>query len=740
MVAAAAANQRSAHRIPTWFSDRRRYDLQSDLDRLSRPWNSVTASATATRTGPVPAPAAAARTFLPEVQALRALAVLLVVANHLRPDLMPGGYIGVDVFFVISGFLITGHMAREVCHTGSIRLGHFWASRARRILPASLLAILAVVVTAPFMLPLAELRNLGRQALGSIFSVQNWILAGDSVDYSNSENADTPFQHFWSLAVEEQFYLLWPLVVALAAFVAARAARRRGPAPLTACLVTAFTLVIVPSFAWSVVLVGQGDPAAYFVTTTRLWELGAGGVLAVLLRYTDGLRTLRTLLALAGLGAIGWSAFTLTAASPFPGANALLPVLGTAAVIAAGRTSGPGSLNGLVDLRPIQWVGNVSYSLYLWHFPVAVYFLVWAGRNPTKLEVLGLLAMMFALSWASYTWVEQPFRTATWARVSDARALLSALVAMLLVAGSASVFWIKPALQAASWAQGAAAVEQVRDAGDERFGAGAARDGSYAPFITDEPALLPNPAAPDKSLWVASGDRCDKDSTNGTTQTCEFADPDGETVIAVVGDSHARMFAQPIIGAAEARGWRVVTFLRNSCPFSFTPRTIASGEDCVTANEATLESITALQPDIVVSAYYEGSTFKADGDGRRGTAGLATAYDAVAATGAKVFAVKDAPLPSRDVYSCVSENYSDPGICGVPRADALRGRGLTEQAAAAAAADVTVIDLTDRFCYPSTCPAVLGGAIVYADQNHISMVYGPTLAPDFDRVLGAAAG
>jgi peptidoglycan/LPS O-acetylase OafA/YrhL len=690
----------------------------------------------------VPAPAAATtpRKFLPEVQALRALAVLLVVANHLRPDLVPGGYVGVDVFFVISGFLITGHMVKEVRGTGRLRLGHFWANRARRILPASLLAILAVVVTAPFVLPLAELRALGRQALGSIFYVQNWILAADSVDYSNSENADTPFQHFWSLAVEEQFYLLWPLVVALAAFVAARIARRRGAAPLAACLVGAFTLVILPSFVWSVILVGQADPSAYFVTTTRLWELGIGGVLAVVLRYTDGLRLPRALLALAGLAAIGWSALTLTAASPFPGTNALLPVLGTAAVIAAGRTSGVGSLSWLVDLRAVQWVGNVSYSLYLWHFPVAVYFVAWAGRNPNKFEIIPVLVAMFVLSWASYNWVEQPFRKAAWARKSDARALVAALVAMLLVAGSTAVFWLKPAAQEQTWDQGAAAVEQARADGNARFGAGATRDGSYAPFVTDQAAILPNPGAEDKALWLVNSKDCPPGQPENDTPLCEYGHKDSETVVVVVGDSHARMFAQPIIKAGEKNGWKVVTFLRNSCPFSFTPRTIPGADECVAANERTLEKIAELKPDAVVSAYYEGSEFQADGDGRHGTTGLAAAYDALAGTGARVFAMKDTPLPREDVFACVSEHYSDPGACAVTRSEGFAGRGLTEEAAEAAAADVTVVDLTDRFCDENTCPAVIGGVGVYADLNHISDVYGPTLAPDFGRALASATG
>src|SRR5690606_22642104 len=156
---------------------------------------------------------ASTRRFLPEVQALRALAVALVVVYHLRPDVLPGGYIGVDVFFVISGFLITGHMLREVRTTGRLRLGHFWANRARRILPASLLVVAVVLLATPVLMPITDWAEISRQGLASVLYVQNWALVGNAVDYLASDTAATPFQHFWSLAVEEQFYILWPLVV-----------------------------------------------------------------------------------------------------------------------------------------------------------------------------------------------------------------------------------------------------------------------------------------------------------------------------------------------------------------------------------------------------------------------------------------------------------------------------------------------------------------------------------------------
>jgi peptidoglycan/LPS O-acetylase OafA/YrhL len=314
--------------------------------------------------------------FRADVQGLRALAVAMVVIYHLYPSLLPGGFAGVDVFFVISGFLITRHLLREYRKTGTVSLAGFWGRRARRLLPAAVLVLVVTWVAALLVLPSTQLAETAAQVRASALYFQNWQLAGDAVDYLQSTAAATPVQHFWSLSVEEQFYLAWPLLFLLAAAGGARRAGSSGRVIL-ACLAVALTLGSLAYSAWET----RADPAAaYFVTTTRIWELGAGGLLALLpARLTRPLAR-HGWLGWAGLAMAVASAFALRGSSAFPGVIALLPVGGAVLLIACGPTRarlGPGRL---LSLPPLVFLGEISYSLYLWHWPMIVLWTTYWGH------------------------------------------------------------------------------------------------------------------------------------------------------------------------------------------------------------------------------------------------------------------------------------------------------------------------------------------------------------------------
>jgi peptidoglycan/LPS O-acetylase OafA/YrhL len=682
-----------------------------------------------TRTGENPTER---RRFLPEVQALRAVAVALVVIYHLEPTMLPGGFIGVDVFFVISGFLITGHMLREVEQTGRLSLTKFWAGRARRILPASLVAIGVTVVVATAVVPVTDWANLQRQALASIFYVQNWVLAGDAVDYLAADNVATPFQHFWSLAVEEQFYLLWPLVVVGAA-LAVRRVRGNRTRALRALVLVLFGLIVAASFAWSVLQVNAGDPAAYFATTTRLWELGVGGLLAVVLRHTDRFVAARSVLALAGLGTITLGAFLLTAASPFPGVAALVPVLGAVAVVAAGRTAGPGSLTWFVDRPWVQWLGNVSYSLYLWHFPVIICFGIWADRRPSALESLGLLALSLLLAQLSYVLVERPVRLGRWAR-PNGRMLIAAAGAMAMTAAIAVTPTIRAQVIEQEWRQESVGIVVGPGSG---YGAEAISGTRVPAFVTPDPVIVPNLRDVHKELSRTYA-ACAGGAASDVTPVCEFGDPAGTRTIAVVGDSHVRMFASPIVRAAEERGWRVVTYLHDSCIFSLEPRVARFAKPCHEANVKTLAALRADAPDIVVTGMYGDSEFASPSDG---VDGLVRMWNALHEAGSRVVALKDAPRPRRDVLECVADHSTVPEDCAVPREVAFADPGhATFDAAVRLAADVQLLDLTDRFCGPEQCMPVVGNVMVYRDHNHITDTYARSLRPYIADALWPAAG
>ena len=301
--------------------------------------------------------------FRGDIEGLRAVAVLVVLVDHARLPLT-GGYVGVDVFFVISGFLITTLLVREMTLSGSVSMAGFYARRARRLLPGAAVVLVATAVLTLEFLPRTRWSDTGLDVMSSALYGQNWRLAEQAVDYQAQTDAASPLQHFWSLAVEEQFYFLWPtLLLAVTVFVRPRPREgrgvwlpgrsRRGDRRSTAPLLLGMAVVAVPSFAWSVLRTASDPQASYFTTTTRLWELAVGGGVAIL---APRLATLPPVVAAAmgwtGLAVILGCAVTYTAATPFPGSAALAPVLGAAAVIAAGRAAGKRRARGRARGRP----------------------------------------------------------------------------------------------------------------------------------------------------------------------------------------------------------------------------------------------------------------------------------------------------------------------------------------------------------------------------------------------------
>ncbi|MFI8526908.1 acyltransferase family protein [Promicromonospora sukumoe] len=676
-----------------------------------------------------------ARKFRSEVQALRALAVLLVLVYHIDPDVLPGGYIGVDVFFVISGFLITGHLWREASRTGGVSLKKFWAARARRILPASIVTTVGTIAVALVLLPRSLVETWWQQALASVLYVENWALARDAVDYQAASNAPTAFQHFWSLGVEEQFYLVWPLLVVLAVVLwgrARRVAAQPDPQVLRGLLLVLFSLVAVASFVWGVRQSMAGDPVAYYSTLTRMWELAAGGILALVVRDTTRFAPLRNTLAIFGVATIVVAACVLDGGTPFPGTAALLPTLGACAVIAAGRTVGPGSMRAIFETWAVQRVGDISYSLYLWHFPVIVFFGIHTGRDPGVTDVLAIVAVSFALAVASYTLVEQPVRTSQWFR-ADGRMLLAALLAMVLTAGIALTLPLRDRATNEQWDQNASMIS-----GQEAERVQEALRTGYVPFVDGDTAMKPNPlkAGFDKGDTLGS---CLGSAAGAYAEPCEYGETENPTAtVAVVGDSHAGVLAGPVVTVAKERGWRVVTYLHGSCPYTADRRD--SGDQglidgCYESNQRTREDLRELDPDLVVTTYLERTTFEGRPEEQEpGAAGLAEVWNELTDRGTRVVVVRDNPLARSDVMECVSDNYENPEKCGRPRAEALAGRDVVP-AAAELAPQAEVVDLSERFCDDTVCPAVIGNVLVYRDDHHVTRTYMAQLADDMREIL-----
>ena len=365
------------------------------------------------------------RGFRPDIQGLRALAVSMVVIYHLYPSLVPGGFAGVDVFFVISGFLITGHLWRGYQRDGRVRLLDFWGRRARRLVPAAALVLGVTWVVARLVLPPGRLADTAGQIRASALYFQDWQLAHEAVDYLTSNDAATPVQHFWSLSVEEQFYLVWPLLFV----VAALAGRRHRRVVLAGLVVT----LVAASLAYSVYETRVDRAAAYFLTTTRMWEFGVGGALAMLPERVDRVLRRQGWLGWAGLAVVLASAFALRGTSAFPGALALLPVSGAVMLIVGGSDLGRHGPARLMSARPMVFLGGISYSLYLWHWPMINLWTADRGKSPGALSGPALIVASLAAAWWTKVYVEDQVRLSPKLTGHGWRSLSTALAAALPV-------------------------------------------------------------------------------------------------------------------------------------------------------------------------------------------------------------------------------------------------------------------------------------------------------------------
>ena len=345
-------------------------------------------------------------TMRPEIQALRAVAIGCVVAYHFWPAVLPAGFVGVDVFFVVSGFLITGLLLRDAERFDRIRLREFYGRRIRRILPAALVVLTASAVATLAFVPRTEWRAFLQQILSATLYVENWHLARDSQIPALADLESTPVQHFWSLSVEEQFYLVWPLLIILALWLAMRFGRPRHH-----LVVAVLAVTTLASFVHGTILTQQDHNLAYFSTLARGWEFGVGGLLALMPAVVgERLRRTRAAAGFAGVAAIGIAALSFADGAAFPGSIALLPVLGTAAIIWGGMPRAALSLAPVAALRPVQWFGGISYSLYLWHWPIIMFTPYITGQASAAPVMAMLLLLSIAVADASKRWIEDPFR------------------------------------------------------------------------------------------------------------------------------------------------------------------------------------------------------------------------------------------------------------------------------------------------------------------------------------------
>jgi peptidoglycan/LPS O-acetylase OafA/YrhL len=648
--------------------------------------------------------------FRADIQGLRAVAVGAVLLYHAGVPFLPGGYVGVDVFFVISGFLITSHLLDQLQRHGKLRFGEFYARRARRILPASFVVLILSVIAALIWYPPLLMRDVWAGAVATALYVPNYFFAAADADYLAEVSTPSLFQHYWSLGVEEQFYLLWPALLALTwALIRTRRA-------LTGVLVA----VVVTSFALCVWLTFQSQPWAFFSLPTRAWELGVGGIVAVLLQHRARALPARfaPLLGWAGIAAIAASVVFFSGETLFPGTAAALPVLGTAAVIAAGETAG--GPTRMLSTRAMVFVGAISYSLYLVHWPALVLpEAAMPGRLPLWATLLVAAACVPA-AWLLYRYVEDPVRKAP--VLTRGRARLTLIGA---AAGSVACLGI---------ATGAYALADNRPLNIERA--------ASETVIVDSPRgtdYVPENLAPElrearESLPEIYDDGCNRGTGVTDADGCVYGDPDAPRIV-LFGDSHAAHWFPAVEGFATEAGYAVEVHTKSSCPAADI-ETLRQGSpypQCPEWREAVIDRINELHPALVLLATFSDAELAPDEEDEPAMwdAAWGRTIDAI---DAPVAVLADTPDMLEDPAPCLSANLSAAEACGQPRDRALEGASREAQISATASRGIPLIDLNEYICDDDWCPPIIGNTLVYRDSHHMTAEFSADLA----GVLGEA--
>ncbi len=667
--------------------------------------------------------------FRTDIQGLRALAVGSVVLYHLWPKQLTGGFVGVDVFFVISGFLITSHLLSKPPRSAR-DVAAFWAKRVKRLLPASLLVLAATLLATALFAPASVWENTAAQVRASALYVQNWALAASSVDYLAAEDTATAVQHFWSLSVEEQFYFVWPVVIGLLLALGSRL----GRAHLSALL--GLSVVALGGLWLSITLTASEPAAAYFVSWTRLWELAAGGLTAALVLHRPASGGIgAALVSWMGLGGIVLAVFITDPAAPFPGTAAILPVVATALVLGAHATH-RNSATALLSVRPAQFLGDLSYSLYLWHWPVIVLAPYVLGELGWRSK-LGVLAGALVLAWLTTLLVERRFRRsiASWGL---GKTFIAAGLAMAVVVGGAT------GLGAAAQAQQSAALSALARAEADPnacVGAAALEPGAHDKASCQNPALLLGPAAAKTDKSNAYRDKCWSNQPYDKRPVCTYGN--GKTQVALIGNSHAGQWLPALEKIAAQRDWTISTYLVSRCNVSDAPQQFDTAQltkACSDYGAWVKKQTTNGSVDLVITSERQsvpvlGETMEDSGPAAR--AGYRGFLEAWHQAKVPVVVLRDTPFPGKNIPDCVAGSRTPSKDCA-GSADAWRWMDpLAAETQALGLPGQRVIQTEQWFCPGGRCAPVIGGLVVYFDNSHITASYARSLTSALSRALDA---
>ena len=660
----------------------------------------------------------------PEIEGLRAVAVLLVAVYHIWFGRVSGG---VDVFLLLTGFLITGSLLRTVEREGRIRFGAFWARLARRLVPPAAVVLLATMAMTYLWLPRSRWADLLGEVRAAALYHENWLLAHNAVDYLAREAAPSPLQHFWSLSIQGQFYLLWPVLITLTMVAASRLRPflRVRLSPRRAALLL-FVVVFALSLAYSVSITERDQAWAYFDTGARLWELALGAILALVITKVRIPVRARVFLGWFGLAALVSCGLLVQVSTLFPGYIALWPTGAALLIVLAGTTGSPRGADRLLTWPPLMAMGRLSYGLYLWHWPILICYLEITGRPlASPLGGLVVLGLSVALAWLTHRVVEggldrftrpERRRTPAWSVTIAALFLVPVLVL--------STLWTQ------RWEEERGRRLLEVTAPQDYPGARVVFDPSV---VLSEVPVRPDPADAKQDLSSHHESGCHVNLESEELVVCDRGPADAEHTLALVGASRTAHWYPAVEEVAAEHGWRLVSFTKSGCPFTLAPSTRDGRPftECEVWKTKALAELEGLDPDAVLLSSTRATT-------NRETVpdGYVDLWWHLSGLDIDVVGLRDLPrLPYRgaecleggDALECTSpvarshEEVDPASLVEVPP-------------------DMTLVDLTEHVCPGGACDAVVGNVLVYWDHSHITATYAHTLTPVVEEALLAATG
>jgi len=624
--------------------------------------------------------------FRPDIEGLRGIAVLIVVLFHCGIPGFSGGFVGVDVFFVLSGYLITGLLVAEIQKTSKLSLLQFYARRVRRLLPASALTLVVTLLIGAIIMAPQELNNAGHAGRATALYVSNIFFDKNAGDYFAPNVKSNPMLHTWSLAVEEQFYLFWPLLILLGL----RLWRSMQ------VLVTVLSGLTIISLGIGVWFTEHGGTFAFYELPARAWEFGIGGLAVLLPRGTLKL-PFGWWLAFGWLGilAILGSAHFILGDTSFPGWIALIPVMGTVAALIVGAEHPSHGIGVVLDSAPLQVLGRLSYSWYLWHWP----FLVFSAALLPNISIAGktaAAAVSLAVAGISYHFVEDPIRFHPSLLKRPALSLYLAATVTLCSLGIAFL---------AMW---------------------------FSVRLANEPEMKTINAAIDDIARMPR-QQCVSLGQSPEVKTCHFGDTSSGINIVLFGDSHAIQWFNPLQRIAESNGWNLATVVKSACT-AFDIRdpgsSVGAMAACASWRAEALQRIVALRPSIVFignsTSYFGHKNTLAMGfsldelqDGTRRT------LETLTAEGLRVVVMRDNPFFTYDIPACLARSarhsWYPGGSCEADKPTVLNDAVFeSEKAGARGLSNVHFIDITDLLCQRDICRTVQGDAVLYRDNHHLT--------------------